>query len=374
MSGKKSQGLLTRAGGPEEEDKENKKIYANLRFKNINKDLEDVHLFKLSKKNLLADKDGTSEKERESRTTLTRSCKRLGNSQTAMLMDLLKEEIEKKFSESHTNKVYRFPRLVKVIDDSEDSIQSLEEVETYNLFAQNYEENTGAQEIENLLSRLVTIVNKTPHGGAILNQKHTNSHRLFCQLLQNVASDKEEVVEKASKPKKVKDKSTSRQEQTLKPQSTLTKSSGGQFIGKLHLKSKQELLSNLKNNRTETSPPLKQDISKAILKSFAKESSKFLVQQKDQGRSGSGKLSEKRAENPSKKRPIKKPLKTIVTASFGNSGFKNEKSLPSRHHSPEEGSLLQRQVQGPGTRSFANFSKKLAASTKFRPTMTGHLL
>jgi hypothetical protein len=373
MSGKKSQGLPTRAGATEEDDKENKKIYANLHFKNINKDLEDVHLFKLSKKNLLAEKEGTSEKERESRTTLTRSCKRLGNSQTAMLMDLLKEEIEKKFCESHTNKVYRFPRLFKVIDDSEDSIQSLDDVETYNLYAQNYAEKAGAQEIENLLSRLVTIVNKTPHGGALLNQKHTNSHRLFCQLLQNVACDEDPITDKPAKLKRTKEKSTSRQEQPLKNQSGIIKPNGGQFIGKLHLKSKQELLSNLKNNRTETSPPLKQDISKAILKSFAKESSKHLGP-RDLGRSGSGKLSEKRAENPSRLRPAKKPLKTIVTASFGNSGFKHERSLQSRHHSPEDAGLLHRQVQGPGTRSFANFSKKLAASSKFRPTMTGHLL
>jgi hypothetical protein len=373
MSGKKSQTAVSRERHPEEEDKENKKIYANLRVNNINKDLEDVHLFKLSKKNLFAEKDGISEKERESRTTMTRSCKRLGNSQTAMLMDLLKEEIEKKFTESHTNKVYRFPRMFKVIDDSEDSIQSLEEVDNYNLYAQNYSEHAGAQEIETLLTRLVTIVNKTPHGGALLNQKNTNSHRLFCQLLQGIAPDNQPIVDKTAKPKKTKEKSTSRQEQP-KPASSLTKSSGGQFIGKLHLKSKQELLSSVKTNRTETSPPLKQDISKAILKSFAKETNKFLIPQKELGRSGSGKLSEKRLENPSRKRPIKKPVKTIVTASFGNSGLKHERSVQSRHHSPEEGSLLQKQVLGPGTRSFANFSKKLAATTKFKPAMTGHLL
>lgn len=372
MSGKKPEAFRSELQ-PADTEKENKRIYANLRFNNLDKDLEDAHLFKLSKKNLLPERDQANNKERESRTTLTRSYKRLGNSQTALLMDLLKDEIEKKFSESHTNKVYRFPRLVKVIDDSEDSIQSLEDTETYNLYAQNYQQTSGAQEIESLLSRLVTIINKSPQGGALLNQKHTNSHRLFCQLLQNVAGDGEALPERTSKSKRYKEKSSSRQE-VPRAGASVNKSTGGQFIGKLHLKSKQELLSSLKTNRTETSPPLRQDISKAVLKSFAKETSKYMGSRKEVGRSGSGKLSEKRTENPSRKRPEKKPLKTISTTSFGNSGLKHERSMQTRHHSPEDGLIHHKPMQGPGTRSFANFSKKLAATTKLRCTMAGHLL
>jgi hypothetical protein len=373
MSGKKARYLPSTEKPAVDEDKENRKVLANLKFNNLNKNLEDAHLFKLSKKNLMSDRERPSEVERDSRTTNSRSYRNLGKSQTAMLMELLKSEIEKKFAESDTNKHYRFPRRIKGRDDSEESIQSLEDADTYNLFAQNQSENTGVQEIENLLSRLVTIVNKTPHGGSLINQKNTNSHRLFCQLLQNVACDKEDAPTKIIKQKKTKEKSLAKNEQ-LKLITSVTKSVKGPLIGKLHLKSKQELGGTLKSNRTEVSPPLKREVSRECLKSFARDISKHYGPQKDLARSGSGKLIEKRIENPPRNRISSKPVKTFVAASFGNSGLKKSSSNHSRRQSPEDSSVIKLQIQGPHTKSFAKLTKKLASNAKLRVTPTGHLL
>lgn len=372
MSGKKPRHAVSSERLPAEEDKENKKVYANLKFNNLNKNLEDAHLFKLSKKNLLTERNKDSDQERDSRTTLSRSYRNLGKNQTTILMELLKEEIEKKYLESKTNKQYRFPGGCKNLDESDDSLQSLEEAEAYNLYSQNQSDKVGSQEIESLLSRLVTIVNKTPHAGSLLNQKNTNSHRLFCQLLQNVASDKDQAPVRLSRQKKPKEKSTAKLENS---KTVLAKSTGGQMIGKLQLKSKQELAGTLKTNRTETSPPLKVNLSRGQgLKSFARDNSKRQRSPNDLIRSGSGRLMEKRADNPVKMRPVKKQVKTITTTSFGNSGLKASSISKSRRQSPEDSSMAKLQAQGPGFRSFAKFTKNIGTSSKLWGPPTGHLL
>ena len=372
MSGKEPRHATPAERPQADDDKENKRVYANLKFNNLNKNLEDAHLFTMSKKNLLTDRELLSDRDRDSRTTLSRSSKYLGKNQTAVLMELLKDEIEKKFAESLTNRQYRFAGQATLLDDSEDSLQSLDDAESYNLYSQNQSDRVGTQEIETLLSRLVTIVNKTPHAGSILSQKNTNSHRLFCQLLQNVASDKEQAPARLSRQKKSREKSAARFDAS---KTVLGKSTGGHYIGKLQLKSKQELAGTLMTNRTETSPPLKVNISRAQgLKSFAKEHS---IRQKSPSeliRSGSGRLLEKRIDNPVKKRPTKKPVKTIVTTSFGNSGLKATTTTKSRKQSPEDSNMARLQAQGPGSRSFAKFTKKLATNSKFWGAPTGHLL
>ena len=100
MNSKKTAQAVATAPLVESQDKENCRLLANLKVNNLDKDLEDAHLFKFCKKNLYTDTDRLSDEDRPSKTTVSRSCKQLPIDQTAMLIELLREEIETKYSES----------------------------------------------------------------------------------------------------------------------------------------------------------------------------------------------------------------------------------------------------------------------------------
>jgi len=365
MSAKKTAGGRSREAMRElDHDKENKGVYANLRVNNLDKNLKDAHLYQLSKQHLLT--------ERLSPPTTQRTTVPFSGNQTAHLMELLKEEVEQKFRQSQTNRLYRLPRKRLLEEDSERSIQSLEGVERYHLADQN----KGEGELETLLTKLVNVVSRTPEAGHLLTQKHTNSHRLFCQLLKNVAIEKEgraESAQKSARLKKSKEKTSGvnimeKMEKREKPErlkisSQLNKTST-QLTGRIHLKSRCEILGTIpKTSRREVSPTLIPSQSFKNLKEPTYSSTT-----RDLAHSNSGKLHETRQEKVTKKRPTKGTgvgVKTITTTSFANSGFKSSaKSSISRRQSPEESNS--RAPAMLSSKLFAPLRKKLALTSRVR--------
>jgi hypothetical protein len=344
-------------------EKENRRVLANLRVNNLNKDLEDAHLFKLSKKNLFHDKHQLEDQERTSRTTMSSSFRQIGRNQTGALLELLKDEIWKKYEHSETNRHYWFPSNE---DDSESSIQSLENVTDYDLNAQN--KGQGADEIESLLSRLVTIVNKSPTGGSILKQKNSTSHRLFCELLKNVAAESKTNLKKSSvaQDKKSRDKINTVISKPKLP-ANFSKTPTNNLIGRLHIKSKAEIPCCFKSNRRENSPKL-QDFHTQSSQVNLKEAFKPTTN-KDLTRSGSGKLFEKKAERRDKPERnqistniVKKIIKTLpINHTGNNSSLKDERSN-SRKKSPE-GMVCGNKTfaQEPAKKTFTNLSRKINA-------------
>lgn len=344
-------------------DKENRKVLANLRVNNLNKDLEDAHLFKLSKKNLFHDKHQLDDQERTSRTTMSSSFRQIGRNQTGALLELLKDEITKKYESSEANRLYWFPANE---EDSESSIQSLENVTNYDLNAQNKAQ--GADEIESLLSRLVTIVNKSPTSGSILKQKNSTSHRLFCELLKNVAAESKTNLKKISvaQEKKSRDKINTVISKPKLP-SSFSKTPTNNLIGRLHIKSKADIPCCFKSNRRENSPKL-QDYHTQSSQVNLKESFKPATA-RDLTRSGSGKLFDKKLHRKDKpernqitQNLVKKIIKTSHATHTGNNSSMKDERSNSRKKSPEAMLCGNKTfAQEPSKKTFTNLSKKIYA-------------
>ncbi len=322
-----------------EEDKENLQFAANLQVNNFNKDLPDAHLFEFLQPAPLTERDTHKDFERLSKKT-NRIVKPSASNQllrSSTLFDLLRDEIDKKFDRSDTNKNYRFPNRRR--SSAELSLQSLKGAATYNLSSQNKPKPDEEKEIEHLLSRLLTLVEKTPHNSSLIGQKHSNTHKLFCQLLKNVTKEQSKPEPmRSSRVKKSRDKPAaaglslehkSKTNTTAKPQT-----SSSRLGGKLQLKEKAETLKDSKQSQSPQFKPANPGFqSSKNLRDIARHGG-F----KDLVRSGSGKLLLSTIDAPERSRlPIKpKQVKKIVASSFGNSLFAASKASAARKQSPEE--------------------------------------